>query len=86
MLVWDIKDHFNTSGYIDEDSKSEPSEGAEADSKLNRIQKSLQNYLEDAKPLKIPNLRPRVRLEGHDDSVEGLVFDPRDDTKIASVS
>jgi len=80
VLVWDVRDHFNTKGYIDEDFKSDPSEEDENDTKLNRIQKSLQNYLEDAKPLKIPNVRPRLRLEGHEDSVEGLVFNPKDDT------
>ena len=85
MLVWDLSEYFNRSGFVDEDSKS-PDGSEEGNEKLNRIQKSLQSYLPDAKPLKIPTIRPKLWFSGHSKVVEGVSFDPRDDRNLVSVS
>ena len=79
MLIWDINDHF-----VEEEDKSESSN--EANDKQNRILKSLQNYLGDAKPNTVPTLQPKIRLEGHTDMIDDLCFNPTNDRVLVSVS
>jgi len=52
---------------------------------VNRITKSLKNYLTDAKTLKVPTLEPSETLFGHTGFVEDIVFNPLDDRELVSV-
>jgi hypothetical protein len=57
VLIWNIHDYFNSRGKLEEESKSDsPELPTEKNEKVNRIQKSLMNYLEDAKKHRTPTL------------------------------